>query len=82
MFPPTVWKVQIAPERHRSQRAAVVDMLATGTPPMPELADGEGWQSGHSLHECADLQPLVMRFSQPEQRRSDQRQLQRHVPLI
>ena len=41
----------------------MLEVLATSTPPMPALADGEGWQSGHALHECVDLQPLVMRIN-------------------
>ncbi|MCW3480974.1 2OG-Fe(II) oxygenase family protein [Neisseriaceae bacterium JH1-16] len=57
MFPSLVWKLQLAAARRRVIDAAVLGVLAELRP--ADLAPGLGWQSEQTLHQRAELRPLV-----------------------
>lgn len=59
LFPSLVWEFQLKEEVHAPIDAAVERALTRLRAPLPPLAPGAGWQSGHGLHRDAGLLELA-----------------------
>ena len=59
MFPTLVWKIQIRPNLHEAIDRKILAALARMRRDAPQLAPGQGWQSGHTLHELAEFRDLL-----------------------
>jgi len=59
VFPTFVWKARLLPTQRDSINAAIREELTQLRRDQPELARGEGWQSGHGLHRLPALRGLV-----------------------
>ena len=59
MFPTLVWKLQIEAGLRDALSADIVATLAGLRRGLPALASGQGWQSEQTLHQRAELRPLV-----------------------
>ena len=59
MFPSLVWKLQIEPGLRDVLRANILAAIAGMRAGLPALAHGDGWQSGHSLHQRDDFGEFV-----------------------
>jgi uncharacterized protein (TIGR02466 family) len=58
-FPTFVWKSRLVPAQREPINAAIRGKLAEIRRQLPELARGESWQSGHSLHLSEGLHGFV-----------------------
>lgn len=59
MFPTLVWKVELKLEFHEAIDAKILTALERMRRDAPELAPGQGWQSGQTLHELEDFRDFV-----------------------
>jgi uncharacterized protein (TIGR02466 family) len=59
MFPSLVWKLQIEPGLRDALRANILAAIAGMRAGLPALAHGDGWQSGHLLHQRDDFGEFV-----------------------
>ncbi len=59
MFPTLVWKIQIDPDLRDLLGAGILAALAELRRDLPPLPAGQGWQSGHTLHEREEFRELV-----------------------
>lgn len=59
VFPTFVWKTRLAPAQREPINAAIRGKLTELRRQLPELARGESWQSGHSLHRIEALHGFV-----------------------
>ena len=58
LFPTHVWKIQLRPEVHEPLDASVLDLLRSLRQGLPDLKNGEAWQSGNSLHRRDEMREL------------------------
>ena len=59
MFPSLVWKLQIEPGLRDVLRANILAAIVGMRAGLPALAHGDGWQSGHLLHQRDDFGEFV-----------------------
>lgn len=59
MFPTLVWKIQLKAELRDAIDARLMAALEEMRRDLPQLGPGQGWQSGHALHEREELRELV-----------------------
>ncbi len=59
MFPTLVWKIQILTDLRDALNAGILAALAELRRGLPALEAGQGWQSGHALHEREEFRELV-----------------------
>jgi uncharacterized protein (TIGR02466 family) len=59
MFPSLVWKLQIEAELRDALRESILAAIAEMRAGLPPLAAGQGWQSGHALHERAGFRDVA-----------------------
>jgi uncharacterized protein (TIGR02466 family) len=59
LFPALLWQFQLKEEVYGAINAALQGVLDELRRPLPPLAPGKGWQSGHGLHRRAELRDLV-----------------------
>jgi len=59
VFPTFVWKTRLVPAQREPINTAIRANLTEMRRQLPELARGESWQSGHSLHRIEALHGLV-----------------------
>lgn len=59
MFPSLVWKIQLEADLREALNANLLALLADLRRGLPPLAEGQGWQSGQTLHRRDELRELV-----------------------
>ena len=59
LFPTSVWKIQLAPDRVERINRALRESLHEMNPRLMELAAGDAWQSDHQLHRLDEFRELV-----------------------
>ena len=59
MFPTFVWKAELEPEVHRSINKSIIHRLEQLRRSGPEPAPGQGWQSGHDLHNYDEFREMA-----------------------
>ena len=59
MFPTFVWKAELEPEIHRRINKSIIHKLEQIRRSGPELAPGQGWQSGNDLHKWNEFRELA-----------------------
>ena len=59
LFPTSVWKIQLAPDRVETINHAVRKSLSEMNPKLTGLAPGDRWQSDHQLHRLDEFRELV-----------------------
>ena len=59
MFPTFVWKAELEPKVCRRINKSIIQNLEQIRRIGPEVAPGQGWQSGHDLHKSDDLRELA-----------------------
>jgi uncharacterized protein (TIGR02466 family) len=59
MFPTLVWKIEIRPALAKMIDAKILAALAPIRAKAPQLAPGQGWQSGQTLHELEGFREFM-----------------------
>jgi uncharacterized protein (TIGR02466 family) len=59
MFPTFVWKAELKPDVHKKINENILAKLDQLRETLPELAQGQAWQSDQALHELDEFHELV-----------------------